>query len=79
VGLRNTFVHGSANDPAVAWLEQDGTRIDVQWSSGLTARFGPELAIIGADGEVRMREGDAVVGACITEINGIRSFLLTLE
>lgn len=79
MGLLNTVVRGSASDPARAWLEQDGVRVDVLWAYGLSAAFSPDLAVVDASGDVILRDGDAVTGACVVESDGIRTFLVTLQ
>jgi hypothetical protein len=64
VGLRDTTVTGSIDDPHLAWLVQSGQRLDVVWAAGLRARFDPRLEIIDEIGTVRLRDGDPVTGAC---------------
>ena len=58
-------LRGSASDPRVAWLvEPDGARRELQWWPGTSARFTPELEIIGPSGEVIAREGSIATGVC---------------
>jgi len=73
VGL-DAVVHGSPDDPRIAWLENRlmipagaaGQRMDVEWPTGFRARFTPNLEILDGWGNVVLREGDAVGGACQT-------------
>jgi len=58
-------LHGSASDPRLAWLTgPDGTERPLSWRPGTSARFVPELEVIGPDGEVVAREGAAITGTC---------------
>jgi hypothetical protein len=67
VGL-DSVLRGSPSDPQVAWLESSmgGTlsRRDVTWPAGYHARFNPKIEILDENGNVVLREGDAVEGAC---------------
>ncbi|HEX7613574.1 MAG TPA: hypothetical protein VF371_12445 [Candidatus Limnocylindrales bacterium] len=66
VGLE-AVLHGSPTDPQVAWLEPNAgspTRMDVSWPAGYRARFNPNLEVLDETGNVVIREGDAVAGAC---------------
>ena len=61
------MLHGSPNDPRVAWLEnkQGGqSRMEVTWPAGYRARFSPNIEILDENGNVVLRDGDAVGGAC---------------
>jgi hypothetical protein len=78
VGLVNTEVRGTPNDPHVAWLEQSVAvpgqavttqRLEATWPEGYRARFTPRLEILDGWGNVVFRDGDAVGGAC-GEFNG---------
>jgi hypothetical protein len=70
VGL-SAHVTGDASDPRVAWVVQDnGGRRDVIWPPGYTARFTPKLEILDENGIVRLRDGDAVDGGCVTGPDG---------
>jgi hypothetical protein len=66
VGL-DAVLHGSPTDPRVAWLDNNmgGTpRMEVSWPAGYRARFNPNLEVLDENGNVVIREGDAVTGAC---------------
>jgi hypothetical protein len=74
VGL-DAVLRGSPTDPRIAWLEQsfDKARAEVTWPAGYRARFDPKLEILDENGNVVLRDGDAVTGACG---NGNKSFYL---
>jgi hypothetical protein len=71
VGL-DAVVHGDSSDTRLVWLDnrlqlansQSAARIDVIWPAGYRARFTPQLEILDGMGNVVLREGDAVTGAC---------------
>ena len=66
VGLE-AVLHGSPNDPRVAWLEDKlggQSRTEVTWPAGYRARFSPNIEVLDENGNVVLREGDAVGGAC---------------
>jgi hypothetical protein len=71
IGL-DAVVRGDPSDPRVAWLEDHlvapGTttfrQIDVRWPIGYRARFMPKIEILDAWGNVVLRDGDRVTGAC---------------
>ncbi|HEX7612729.1 MAG TPA: hypothetical protein VF371_08130 [Candidatus Limnocylindrales bacterium] len=66
VGL-DAVLHGSPSDPRVAWLESSlggPSRMEVTWPAGYRARFNPNLEVLDESGNVVIREGDAVSGAC---------------
>lgn len=69
VGL-SAVLHGSPNDPHIAWLESnvrgDVRRTEVLWPAGYRARFSPNLEILNESGIVVLSEGDAISGACVT-------------
>lgn len=68
VGL-GAVLHGSPTDPRVAWIGNMlgvPSRVDVVWPAGYRARFEPSLEVLDEQGNVVMREGDAVTGACVT-------------
>jgi hypothetical protein len=68
IGL-DAVLHGSPTDPNVAWLVanvMDGVRMDVIWPAGYRARFNPNLEVLDENGNVVLREGDAVSGACVS-------------
>jgi hypothetical protein len=65
VGLEATLA-GSRTDPRVAWLlGAGGSRQEIIWPPGFTARFDPNLAVLDADGEVVYRAGDRIEGGCV--------------
>jgi len=74
VGL-DAVLHGSPNDPYVAWLENSvgGGRDEVLWPAGYRARFSPNLEILNESGIVVLREGDAISGSCVPSPWGITS------
>jgi hypothetical protein len=80
VGLEATL-HGDPSDPRIAWLENrigvpDGTtgrRMDVVWPAGFRARFTPKLEVLNGLGQVVLREGDMVGGACSAPVDGYGS------
>jgi hypothetical protein len=57
---------GDANDPRVAWLSEAGHRVDVVFPYGFSARFTPNLEVLGPSGAVVARGGDRVDGGCVT-------------
>jgi hypothetical protein len=66
VGL-DAVLRGSPSDPRVAWLENRtgaATRRDVTWPAGYHARFSPNIEILDENGNVVLRDGEAVEGAC---------------
>jgi hypothetical protein len=67
VGL-DAVLHGSPNDPYVAWLENRvvAGRDEIVWPAGYRARFSPNLDILDESGIVVLREGDAISGSCVT-------------
>ncbi len=64
VGL-NVTLFGDAADPRVTWLvRDDGSRQDIIWPPGFTARFSPKLEVLDASGSVVFRGGDRIDGGC---------------
>ena len=58
-------LHGSPDDPSTAWMTYpDGSRKELAWSPGTSARFIPALEVVGPDGNVIAREGSLVTGGC---------------
>ena len=57
---------GDRTDPRVAWLVSSGTRVDVVFPPGFTARFSPALEVLNASGAVVARAGDRIDGYCVT-------------
>ena len=71
VGL-DAVVRGSPTDPRVVWLENrihapgQGyvPRLEAVWPAGYRARFTPTLEVVDGWGNVAIRDGDPVTGAC---------------
>ena len=60
-------LHGSPDDPRLAWMTwPDGSRRELGWLPGTSARFTPNLEVIGPDGQVIAHEGSQVTGGCHT-------------
>jgi hypothetical protein len=58
-------LHGSPSDGRLAWLTlPDGTSRQLSWRPGTSARFTPDLEVIGPDGHLLAREGAAISGTC---------------
>lgn len=57
---------GDPHDPRVAWLISGGTRVDVVFPEGFTARFTPALEVLDASGAVVAHAGDRIDGYCVT-------------
>jgi hypothetical protein len=67
IGL-DAVLLGSPTDPYVAWLVSQSAgapRTDVIWPAGYRARFAPDLEVLDEAGNVVLREGDPVGGACV--------------
>jgi hypothetical protein len=84
VGVEATL-HGDPSDPRIAWLENrlgvpegtTGRRMDVVWPAGFRARFTPKLEVLDDLGQVVLREGDLVGGACGSPVDGSGFYYLT--
>ena len=65
---RDATLHGSAADPELAWAidNMSSSRVKLIWPAGYTARFGPQLAVLDRAGNVVAREGDLIIGSCLT-------------
>jgi hypothetical protein len=65
---RDATLHGSVSDGRVTWaIDRDGaSRIDLLWPRGSTARFNPQLEVLDGSGRVVAREGDLIIGSCLT-------------
>ena len=60
-------LHGSASDPRIVWMtDPHGTREEVAWPVGYSARFRPSLELLDEHGDLVGREGTLVVGSCTT-------------
>jgi hypothetical protein len=58
-------LHGSSSDSRLAWLTlPDGALRQLSWPPGTSARFAPDLEVIGPDGRVIAREGSVITGTC---------------
>jgi hypothetical protein len=65
IGLEGATLVGSISDPRVTWLRSsNGSRIDLVWPPGYSARFAPRLEVLNESGLVVFREGDQVEGGC---------------
>ena len=66
VGFAGEFrLHGSAADPHLAWMTRpDGSRTELVWSPGTSARFTPALEVLGPDGQRIAGEGSLITGGC---------------
>jgi hypothetical protein len=61
----DTRLHGSPSDSRLAWMTlPDGTVRQLSWRPGTSARFTPNLEVIGPDGLVVAREGSVITGTC---------------
>lgn len=66
VGYLGTSLHGSPDDPRLTWMvTMDGTRAELAWPVGFSARFAPELELLDAQGRVVAKEGSSVAGGCL--------------
>lgn len=71
VGL-DAVVRGGPTDPRVVWLENRThppgqeylPRFEAVWPAGYRARFTPALEMVDGGGDVVLRDGDPVMGAC---------------
>ena len=58
-------LHGSRADARLTWMTfPDGSSRPVVWPFGTSARFEPDLVVIGPDGSEVAREGSLVSGSC---------------
>ena len=68
--LPTTALTGDPRDPRVAWIVQNGVRINVLFPPGLVARFTPKLEVIDARSQaVVARDGDPIEDACVVSAN----------
>lgn len=60
-------VHGdSTGTEGVVWVDRAGTRFEIRWPAGFTARFSPTVEVVAPSGKVVVKEGedlDAVADA----------------
>lgn len=73
VGYEGEFrLHGSPTEPRVVWMTfPDGTRRELAWPLGYSARFTPELELLDETGLVVAREDSVVTGGCGTPQSGV--------
>lgn len=65
-------LHGAADDPRLAWMiRPDGTRGELAWPVGFSARFSPTLEVLDERGRVVASEGSIVQGGCGTADPGV--------
>jgi len=65
-------LHGAADDPHLAWMIlPDGSRTELAWPVGFSARFSPTLEVLDAQGRVIASEGSVVQGGCDTADPGV--------
>jgi hypothetical protein len=65
-------LHGAASDPRLAWMiRPDGTRGELGWPVGFSARFTPTLEVLDDHGRVIASEGSIVQGGCGTADPGV--------
>lgn len=67
-----SLLHGSATDPRVVWMTYpDGSRHELAWPRGYSARFAPAFELLDERGVVVGREGTLVMGGCGTPKPGV--------
>jgi len=67
-------LRGSPIDPRLVWMANpDGSRTDLSWPSGYSARFVPGLEVLDQNGRVVGRDGTLVTGGCSTQEHGVMS------
>ena len=67
-------LRGSPEDARLVWMvDADGTRTELAWPVGYSARFTPELELLDNSGRVVARQGSLVVGGCLTADHGVMS------
>lgn len=78
-GFEGEFrIHGSPDDPHLVWMTwPDGSRRELVWSPGTSARFTPSLEVVGPGGNVIAREGTMPTGGC--PVGDPRIFFVELE
>lgn len=65
-------IRGARDDPRLTWMQRpDGSRQDVAWPVGFSARFTPKLELLDEHGAVFAREGTHVDGGCATAEAGV--------
>ena len=64
---RDATLQGSAEDPRLAWaIDDSGDRVELLWPNGYSARFSPQLVVVDGSGQIVARDGDLIVGSCMT-------------
>ena len=62
------FLRGSSTDSRSAWMTfPDGSRHELAWPVGYSARFVPALEVLDDTAHVIAREGSPVGGGCLTQ------------
>lgn len=66
VGFIGNFVlHGAVADPRLAWIRYpDGSRRELVWPAGYSARFTPDLEVLDDHGQVVARDLSIATGGC---------------
>ena len=65
-------LRGSPDDPRLVWMvDAGGTRTELAWPVGYSARFTPQLELLDNSGRVVGRQGTLVVGGCQTADHGV--------
>ena len=65
-------LHGAADDPRLTWMiRPDGTRAELAWPIGYSARFTPNLEVLDDRGQRVAVEGSLVTGGCATFDAGV--------
>ena len=73
VGYEGEYrLHGARTDPRFVWMTfPDGTRHELAWPLGYSARFSPELELLDERGQIVAREGSLLTGGCETPQSGV--------
>ena len=73
VGYEGEFrLHGSPTDQRLVWMTfPDGSRRELAWPLGYSARFTPDLELLDENGKLVGREGTPVTGGCETPQRGV--------
>jgi len=65
-------LHGSSTDQRLVWMTvPDGSRQELAWPLGYSARFIPKLELLDETGSVVGREGTLITGGCGTPQKGV--------
>lgn len=60
----DVHLHGSLDDPRLAWMIRYGKREELVWPVGYSARFTPALEVLDENGQVIATEGSFVPAGC---------------